>query len=60
MTSSEELQIEIPCPTCGRRTRKPLSWLLLNRRFECECGQRIEISDDDIRALKEQLERQAR
>lgn len=52
----EELHIEIPCPTCGRRTQKPIAWFLAHQVFNCECGQTINISDEDIRALKQQLE----
>lgn len=55
----DNLHIEIPCPTCGRKTAEPLQWFVSHRVFTCPCGQPIEIRDEDLRLLEEQWEEAA-
>ena len=51
-------EIEIPCPKCGRKTKKSIGWIKTNRQLSCGCGTVINLKTDQFRretAKAEQL-----
>ena len=53
----DDLEIEIPCENCGRKTKKTIRWIKSNNEFVCACGTHISLDSSDFRAKIAKIER---
>lgn len=43
--------ISVPCPGCGEKTDKTISWLKANRHFRCNgCGRDVALDTEELRS----------
>lgn len=45
----DDAEIPIPCPKCGRKTKKRIGWIQTNSNFTCVCGTRITLEANQFR-----------
>lgn len=51
MINLDKHELDIACPKCGKKTKKPIGWLNTNPQITCSgCGSVIQISADKLRA----------
>jgi len=48
-----DIDITVPCPHCGHKTKKRVSWLKTNDKLACRCGKTFTI---DAKPLLEGLD----
>ena len=60
----EDFEIAVPCPKCGNKTKKRVSWLKANKQMTCSCGAVVDLDTtglfkglDDARRSMEDLKR---
>lgn len=46
----DRAEIDIPCTNCGRKTKKAIGWLKMNRQFRCMCGTDIHLDTSQFRS----------
>jgi lysyl-tRNA synthetase class I len=40
--------LELPCPKCGKKTKKTVAWLKANSKFKCSCGADITVDSSKL------------
>jgi len=47
----KDAEINIPCPGCGQKTKKSVTWLKANNYFSCEgCGRTVTVDAKELLA----------
>ena len=50
MINLDKHELDIACPQCGQKTKKPIGWLKTNPQLTClGCGTAILINADQLR-----------
>jgi len=50
----ENVSINVPCPECGKRTKKTMKWVQSNPTMPCECGATVDLdANEETRAIRE-------
>lgn len=49
-------EIEIPCTSCGRKTKKSIGWIKNNSQFTCHCGTTIRLDTAQLKGEIAQVE----
>jgi hypothetical protein len=57
MMLDDDAAIPIPCPACGNKIEKTVSWLKSNDHVICDCGSRINVDANKVIAGLEKVER---
>ncbi|CDM59914.1 hypothetical protein LPU83_pLPU83a_0073 (plasmid) [Rhizobium favelukesii] len=45
----EDVEINIPCPGCGQKTKKSVAWLKANKQFTCDgCSNAVTVDAEKL------------
>ena len=50
-------EIEIPCTSCDRKTKKTIRWIKANKKFTCVCGTVVGLDSAQIKSEVAKVER---
>lgn len=53
----DNVSIDIPCPKCGRKTKKTIGWVKANKKFTCGCGVEVVLDAGQFRGEIAKAER---
>lgn len=53
----DDQTLDLPCPKCGKKTKKTVRWVKANKQFTCSCGTAITLDADQFRAEIAKLEK---
>ena len=45
----DDQTMDLPCPKCGYKTRKTISWIKTHENLTCSCGAVIQLKTDEFR-----------